>query len=298
MRRGWLLVAVVAVCFAGCSAVAQIGTWFHQSVTTPSGATGSIDWAGGWIQVEGVGVPGPNASTEAQGKQLARDAAIADAQWRLLEIIKGVSVASAATVLDHMASSAVRTGVEGTIKNFQVIDESWNVPTKTFLFFFNRKGDWREGEYRVTIIYSQDQLLLTFIPELAQVYPSEEEEPETVGPTPYTGVVFDARGYGTNLSPALFIKLVDTQADPVADGVAVAYVPSAGYRLSIPDLSVVNAMDDPRVGSTPLKITVLGTTQDGFALIVPQSDAALIRQMAATSNILTRGKGSVLIVAD
>ncbi len=298
MRRGWLLVAVVVVGFVGCSAVGQVGTWFHQSVTTPSGGTGTIDWAGGWIQVEGVGVPGPNATSEAQGKQLARDAAIADAQWRLLEIIKGLSVTGATTVLDHMASSAVRTEVEGTIKNFQTIDERWNVPTKTFLFFFKRKGDWREGEYRVTIIYSQDQLLLTFIPELAQIYPSEEEEPETAEPTPYTGLVFDARGYGTDLSPSLFIKLIDTRGDPVADGVAVSYVPSAGYRLNIPDLTVANAMQDPRVGASPLRVTVLGTTQDGFALIISQTDSALIRQMAATSNILTRGEGSVLIVAD
>jgi len=296
MRRVWLIGLVIIVLTSGAAA-GQIGTWFHQSVTTPSGVTGTIDWAGGWIEVEGVGVPGPNAITEAQGEQLARDAAIADAQWRLLEIIKGLSVSGVATVLDHMASSAVRTEVEGTVRNFQIIDESWEVPTKRFLLFFKRKGDWRDGAYRVTIIYNQDQLLLTFIPELEQIYPAGEEA-EAVGPTPYTGLVFDARGYGTELNPALFVNLVDTQGDPVADGIATAYVPSAGYRLDIPDLSVVNAMDDPRVGSNPLKVNALGTAQGGFALVVSQTDAALIRQMATTSNILTRGGGSVLIVAD
>jgi len=275
--------------------VSQVTTWFHQSVTTSSGAHGTINWTEGWIKVTGFGVPGPHASTEAQGKLLARDAAIADAQWRLLEIIKEVHVAGAATVLDHMASSAVRTSVEDTIKNFQITEESWNVPTKPFLFFFTRRGDWREGKYQVTIIYNRDGLLQTFYPEESKVAPSKEPV-KPVEPTKYTGIVIDARGQG--IQPSLFIKLMDSQSHSVADAVAISYVPSAGYRLSIPDLAVESAKKDPRVGNNPLEIKALGIADKGYSLIISQTDAALVKQIAATTDILTHGGGEVLVVAD
>lgn len=298
MHRRWVLALVVAFSCASLLVVGQVTTWFHQSVTTATGASGTVNWIEGWIQVTGYGVPAPQATTEAQGKLLARDAAIADAQWRLLEIIKGLSVTAAATVLDHMASSAFRSEVEASIKRFQIIEESWEVPMKTFLFFFKRKGDWREGEYKVALIYNQQGLLFTFIPEVTPEIPEGETTTETIEPTEYTGVVFDARGYGPSINPSLFVKLVDSQGNVVVKAVAISYVPSAGYRLGIPDLAVENAMQDPRVGDNPLEAQVLGTAEKGFALVISQTDAALIRQIGATSNILTRGGGSVLVVSD
>ncbi len=298
MRKREAGVIVIILCLGAFVAVGQLSTWFHQDITTVSGASGTIDWATGWIQVEGYGYPSITALSESQGTQLARDAAIADAQWRLLEIIKSVSVSGAATVVDHMASSAVRTEVEGTIQNFQIIDEEWNVPPKTFLFFFKRKGDWQDGEYKVTLIYNKDQLLLTFIPEIQQVFPQEEETGDVLAPTPYTGVVFDALGYGVDLNPSIFVSIVDTQGTPVFDAVAASYVPSAGYRLGIPTSTLTTALEDPRVGLNPLRVVVQGTALDGFALVVSQTDAELIARIAATSNILTRGAGSVLIVAE
>ena len=295
MCRRMILALVVVFASVSLVAVGQVTTWFHQSVTTPAGASGTIDWTAGWIKVTGYGVPGPHASTEAQGKLLARDAAIADAQWRLLEIINGVHVTGAATVLDHMASTAVRTGIEESIKRFQITEESWNVPTKRFLFFFTRQGNWQEGEYQVTIIYNLQGLLLTFYPEESEVSPGEEPT-EFVEPTKYTGIVIDARGQG--VQPSLYIKLVDSQSNPVAEAVAISYVPSAGYRLSIPDMSVAKAKNDPRVGDNPLEIKALGIAEMGYTLVISQTDAALIRQIGATTDILTRGSGSVLVVAD
>jgi len=295
MRKGLILALVAVFASVGLVAVGQVTTWFHQSVTTTTGASGTIDWTAGWIKVTGHGVPGPHASTEAQGKLLARDAALADAQWRLLEIIKEVHVTGAATVLDHMASTAVRTTVEGNIKNFQVTEESWNVPTKRFLFFFTRQGNWREGEYQVTIIYNRDGLLLTFYPEGSEGSPGEGPT-EPAEPTKYTGIVIDARGQG--IQPSLYIKLMDSQSNPVADAVAISYVPSAGYQLSIPDLAVESAKKDPRVGDNPLEIKALGIADKGYSLIISQTDAALIKQIATTTDILTRGGGSVLVVAD
>ena len=296
MCKRLILALVVVFASVGLVAVGQVTTWFHQSVTTPAGASGTIDWTAGWIKVTGYGVPGSHASTEAQGKLLARDAAIADAQWRLLEIINGVHVSGAATVLDHMASTAVRTGVEESIKRFQITEESWNVPTKRFLFFFTRQGNWREGEYQITIIYNLQELLLTFYPKGSEIYGGGEETTEAIEPTKYTGIVIDARGQG--IQPSLYIKLVDSQSNPVAEAVAISYVPSAGYRLSIPDMSVEKAKNDPRVGDNPLEIKAQGITEMGYTLVISQTDAKLIQQMAATSDILTRGGGSVLVVAD
>ncbi|MCK4580640.1 MAG: hypothetical protein KAU10_04765, partial [Dehalococcoidia bacterium] len=63
-------------------------------------------------------------------------------------------------------------------------------------------------------------------------------------------------------------------------------------------MSVEKAKNDPRVGDNPLEIKAQGITEMGYTLVISQTDAKLIQQMAATSDILTRGGGSVLVVAD
>ena len=294
MRRKVSFAVFVISIFFGLLCMGQITTWFHVGAT---GSEGSVNWTQGWIHVTGYGIPPDNAATEAQGKLLARRAAIMDAQRGLLEVIQGIQVNAHSTMINLMANDAVRTAVSGTLQYAQVVEGSdkWTVPEKRFLFFFKRPGDWREGEYQITLQYNLDHLLLCVYPEGNAVNKGGESE-VTAQVCDYTGVVIDARGLG--IQPSLFIKLVDPQGKLVAEAVAAAYVPSAGYTLSIPDASVENAKNDPRVGDNPLAIQALGLADTPYCLIISQADATLIREIAVATNILMRGGGSVLVVTD
>lgn len=294
MRRK-LGCALFVVCISfGLLCMGQITTWFHVGAI---GSEGSVNWTQGWIRVIGCGIPADNATTETQGKLLARRAALMDAQRGLLEVIEGVRVDAHSTMINLMANDAVRTAVSGTLQYAQVVEGSdkWAVPEKRFLFFFKRPGDWREGEYQITLQYNLDHLLLCVYPEGNAVNKGDESG-VTAQACDYTGVVIDARGLG--IHPSLFIKLVDPQGNPVAEAIAAAYVPSAGYTLSIPDASVENAKNDPRVGDNPLAIQALGLADTPYCLIISQADATSIREIAVATNILMRGGGSVLVVAD
>lgn len=291
-RKLGFVVFVMCLSF-GILCMGQITTWFHVGAM---GAEGCVDWTQGWIQVTGYGIPPDNATTEAQGKGLARRAAIMDAQRGLLEVIQGIQVDAHSTMLNLMANDAVRTAVSGTLQYAQTIEGSdkWTVPEKRFLFFFKRPGDWREGEYQIKLQYNLDQLLLCVYPEGNAInIGGESSEAQACD---YTGVVIDARGLG--IQPSLFIKLVDPQGNLAAEAVAAAYVPSAGYKLSIPDASVEIAKNDPRVGDNPLEIKALGLANIPYCIIISEADAAQIKNIASATSILMKGGGSVLVVAD
>lgn len=74
----------------------------------------------------GIGLPPQNA-VGAQGKVLARRAAVVDAQRNLVETINGVQVDAETTVENLMVSSdVVKSKVSGVLKGAQIIGEKYN----------------------------------------------------------------------------------------------------------------------------------------------------------------------------
>jgi len=82
----------------------------------PKGA-GGIDWSEGFVYATGRAVPPPEAASPAQARLMAERAAKVDAQRNLVEVLKGVRVASETTVRDFMqASDRIETSVSGVVK--------------------------------------------------------------------------------------------------------------------------------------------------------------------------------------
>lgn len=290
------LAAVLVI--AACSAVglAQVQTIFHVSVTTSSGKQGVIDWTQGWIQAKGLAVPPANARTEAQGKLLARRGAIMDAQRTLVEILEGVRLVGSSTLLNLEPNDVVRTNVitSSLLTHAQILpgSEKWVV---------ENGQDWRNGYYEVTLQYNIAGLIITTLPYVLQH--EGKQTTEKVSPvqsssaTPqYTGLVIDARGLG--ITPQTFIEIIGANGEVYAATVAALYVPAANYTLSGTGKAITEAQKDPRVGSNPLVIKALGVNELKTGLIVSSKDGRLIKQLATTTDILIRGDGSVLIVAD
>jgi len=299
MAKGVLLAATILLIVASAAATAQLTVWTEITAThvTDEKVDGVIDWTEGFIFATGYGVPPQDAISEAQGRLLAREAAIYMAYQRLAEIITEVKILGVAEVRDLILDDSVLSVViDSEISKAQIVPafEEWYVPPQKFLFFFNRPGDWREGQYSVTVQYNfLHELPVTAAAEGIVPIPTVDEEYEEV--TPYTGLVIDA--LGVPLNQATFLRIVDPDENVVAMVQGPHFAPVAGYELSLlGHVQVNDAANDPRVGHDPLTVQVLALATDGVSLMVSQLHADLVRQMAATSTILEPRSDRVVVV--
>jgi len=289
MRGRVLALAVILGGVLTCGAQVSI---FESGILTPSGVEGTLDWTVGWIQVEGFGIPPKSAATESQGILLAREAAIADARRRLMDILAGVPLTGSFTLQDHQESeSAASWALTATlIGRAQLLPdrEAWIVPAD---------GDWRDGYYQVTLGLSLDELASASLPHVFASEEPENAEP-VAGPAPlYTGVVIDARGFP--VAPAVFISLLSMAGEAFAEAVAPLYVPSTTYAGDYDgDILVEQAMDDPRVGGHPILIRPIASDPKGRGFIIDNVMGLIVEHLGAATDILIRGGGSVLVIVD
>lgn len=298
MGRKLFPVLLAACLSVSLLAVGQVTLWTEITAThvTESKTDGVIDWTQGWILATGMAVPPQDSVSEAQGRLQAREAAIYKAYQRLAEIIEGVRVLGVASVRDLILEEDVLEAiVEAEVSKAQIVPEleEWIVPEKRFLFFFRQKGDWKEGEYHVTIQYN-------FLGELPMTVAARSIEPagttdsQDYEATPFTGLIINA--LGVPLRTTLFLRLVDPDENEVSVVQGAAYVPSAAYQLSLGQISVDRAENDPRVGDHPLAIQVEGIGQDGHSLVISRLNADLVQQILATSKILAPRSDKVIVV--
>ena len=111
---------------------------------------GLLDLTHDYIEAEGVG-GSPSCVKDAQGKALARRAAIVDLQRNLLEFMNGVRIDARTTVENFMADDRVRTELSGIIKNVELLDGEWDGESYTI------RGRVRMGQIRVVVAPSIPQ---------------------------------------------------------------------------------------------------------------------------------------------
>ena len=299
MAKRVLLAATILLIVVTATTTAQLTVWTEITAThvTEEKVDGVIDWTEGFIFATGIAIPPQDAVSEAHGRLQAREAAIYKAYQRLAEIITEVKLLGVAEVRDLILDDDVLSiVVDSAISKAQIVPEfeDWYVPPKKLLWIFNRPGDWREGQYSVTVQYNfLHELPVTAAAQGIVPIPAIEEEYEEV--TPYTGLVLDA--LGVPLDQATFLRIVDPDENVVAMVQGPHFAPVAGYELSLlGHVQVNDAENDPRVGHDPLTVQVLALATDGVSLMVSQLHADLIRQMAATSSILEPRSDRVVVV--
>jgi len=299
MAKRVLLAATILLIVVTATTTAQLTVWTEITAThvTEEKVDGVIDWTEGFIFATGIAIPPQDAVSEAHGRLQAREAAIYKAYQRLAEIITEVKLLGVAEVRDLILDDDVLSiVVDSAISKAQIVPEfeEWIVPPKVILWVIKVPGDWREGEYHVTVQYNfLHELPVTAAAQGIVPIPTIEEEYEEV--TPYTGLVLDA--LGVPLDQATFLRIVDPDENVVAMVQGPHFAPVAGYELSLlGHVQVNDAENDPRVGHDPLTVQVLALATDGVSLMVSQLHADLIRQMAATSNILEPRSDRVVVV--
>lgn len=262
------LVALVAVvfCFSGVKAEANSTT----------------DWNTKMIVVTGEGVA-PNGMPGAQGRIMAKRAAMADAYRQLAEAVQGVQVDGQTTVeMAMVQSDSVKLKVSALVKGAQIVSE--NVTP--------------DGGYQVTMqvpMFGVGGLANAVIEAPAAPEPLPQPAPDIIPSMPadsntngvsnyvysnggnnskmgaiggYTGVVIDCRGLGLNPAMSPVIKNVK--------GVKIYGHKNLNY-----DLVVQNGMADyansmsqaSRAGSNPLVFKAIRCEDHNANPVISEEDA-------------------------
>ncbi len=250
--------------------------YYQQS---PTG--GVVDWTNQVIREVGVGAPNPNMPIAAQ-RAGAIEAAKRVALRNLLERVKGMNINSEVTVENAMVTSdVIRTRIEGTVKNFRVIDTRYLSDGSV------------EVEVEVPLSSLYEVLLPSEIPEGA--VPGQYPVQPSPGATVYTGLIIDARGLGVR--PALAPKILDENKMEVYGTGKV----SRDYALQIGVVGYEKDLDraraNERVTNNPLIVKAVGVSGTHKTdVVISNRDAELIRAAAQNLNFLQQCK--VMIILD
>ena len=243
-----------------------------------------VDWVNNVIVAKGEGAPPANAVSAAQGRMMARRAAVVDAYRQLAETINGVHVESGSSVQDYiLQSDLTRTNVDAVIKGARVIKE------------------WKEedGGYAVLMevpIFGVSKSLSSAImpkpstPPIA--FPAPTAPPVTQvevtvntpsGQGGYTGVIVDCKGLGLNPVMSPVIKN--------AAGNKIYGHENLDYDLVIRDGMVSYANDRSqagRAGSNPIVVRAESLSDHNANPVISVNDANLILTENNSSGFLSK----------
>lgn len=115
ISKTWLLAGAAAL--SACSGVhSRVKDGKVESVIDQKAVRG------GQLEAIGIGASDPSLATDTQRKALARDAAIAKAQYELLSMVKGVQLEGGVTIDRAMETdSSLETKVLATIRGAEIV---------------------------------------------------------------------------------------------------------------------------------------------------------------------------------
>lgn len=238
---------------------------------------GQINWTEQYVEATGSGAPDPKAANVAVARLGAERAAKLDAQRNLLETLKGANVTSKATAAEEMGNGAIKSKVEGVIRNFKVVDTRYySDGSVDVVVRANLKGDLA------------DALLPDADPKAVAAVPA-------TGEAKLSGLIINAKGL--QAVPAMAPRVVDEDGKEVY-GVTVVSDASAkenGIAGYVKDLEAAQAHS--RVKGTPMVVRAIKLSTPGKSdLVISNADAEKLRDKNSNLSFLTQGK--VIIVID
>ena len=255
--------------------------------------TGAVKWEADIQAVEaiGIGLPPENAN-KAQGRALARRAAIVDAQRNLLEEIEGVQVDAETTVQDlTIASDTIRTKVSGLLQGAKVVEERYNMDgsyeVKIALPLYGKTGSVASA---VLPAVTPAQAVSVPAPCLDVIPEAKQAEVVQNG---YTGVIIDATGMDLK---ATFSPVIYDTNERVIYGMANIdsdFAINNGIVSYAKDVEGARAV--ARVGNNPLvlkavavrggknstkNVNVVVTPEDGDVILLANEKSGMLKKCA------------------
>ena len=225
------------------------------------------DWNNQVIQATGVGANPASATNSAQRRQMAKRAAIVDAQRQLAEIVQGVNLTAETTVQEAITTGdVVVTKVQACIKGAIVVSER-EIP------------DGYEVTMQVPLFGVTNSLAQAIMPTA----PVKETFPTPTVSTPsnggYTGLIVDCSGLG--LKPVMSPVIKNDINQPIY-----------GYKNIDPDKVIAQGMASytnslnsgvERAGSNPLIVKAISL--EGVYRGNPVLSASDANKVLAENNI-------------
>ena len=95
----------------------------QNTVLLPITAIDGVDWAAGKIHATGYGMPPQNTSNETVRREMAKRAALADAQRNMLTTIAQIRIDADRTVKSAMRNKVVAVKIEGYLRGVTIVSE-------------------------------------------------------------------------------------------------------------------------------------------------------------------------------
>lgn len=95
----------------------------QNAVLLPISDVDGVDWASGKIRAKGVGMPPRDAANGTIRREMAKRAALADAQRNLLQTIEQIRIDAHRTVKTAMQSAKTAKRIQGFVKGYTVVSE-------------------------------------------------------------------------------------------------------------------------------------------------------------------------------
>lgn len=234
-----------------------------ENASLTSTENGIINWSDGSIRAKGQGIVPPNKN-EAQGKLLARRAAVIDLQRNLLETVQGVQLDSKTTVEDAMTTSdKIATAVTGMIRGVEIVNE-------------NFEGDI----YTVWGQIRQDKMSGAMFEIVRRITSTGKPAKSRQKTGQFTGLIIDATGLA-GLQPRKLMRIVDEKGRPVY-GVEFAdrNIQASKGLCAYFDMIVLRENENDRVGNNPLKVKAQRLSNENADIVIPNWAADEIRNNA------------------
>ena len=243
----------------GITASLVIGIPHNSSVIVTN--TGLMNWSDGSIRALGMGVA-PDGLNEAQGRLLARRAAMLDLQRNLLETIQGVQIDSKTKMSEYVIKyDIVESKVNGIISGVEIVKETWDPEKK----IYEISGQIRQDKLAEPMTEIAKHINRKKLPK--------GNKPKTGD---YTGLILDVRHL--TVTQQKFFHVLDEKGNVVygpecADPSKMAKDGLCVYYQKI----VLTADEKARVGNNPLVIRAQRFSSNGEDIVIPTTEAEKIR---------------------
>lgn len=241
-------------------------------------ADGRVIWEQGVIEAKGMGIAPPNAVNAAQGKALARRAAVLDAQRNLLEQIKGVQISSDTSMNEYIIQSdVVRSSVRGMVNGAVVVRDvdRMNIDG-TYIVIMQMPLHGNDGLSAVAFNAVR--------PVQIQPFPQPAPTPRPVVVENYTGLVIVAKNMG--LKGAFSPRVYNESGEIIYGNKFID--PDFAISQGMVEYSTLNiaSSGNSRAGSKPLIINAIKIADHGFNLVISNADAQKVLAAQAQSGFM------------
>jgi len=254
------------------------------------------DLRGGYLKAVGYSII-EDSSEPGKAIYKARNAAIADAQVRLLEMLEGLNIDSEVKVIDFTSNTVIKKQIEGILRGAEIVNEgAVAIPqygvSGLYMVEMAVPLMQRAGVFGILLneigVPSSHKLAST----MPATMPVSTTGTAVTTPAPelkkYTGLIIEASGLG--LIPAIFPRIYSENGELIysVDALSKEALCPMFYTLTYAE-----ALKLPIIGEEPMVIKAKAVK--GSDIYISNEDAKMLKMALELNNFLSKGLVATVI---